>query len=154
MDEKIRTELMTQTGKTVFVFIGNDLRADDGAGPYIAKNIRNDSVKIINAETVFENYVEEIIELKPDKIVIFDCAFFDGKPGEIKLLDENKLLNYKMISTHSFPLNALINVIKSDLKNIKVIIIGIQPESVDYKEGLSENVKKSSDEIINFINSL
>jgi len=154
MDEKIGTELMTQTGKTVFVFIGNDLRADDGAGPYIAKNIRNNKIKVINAETLFENYVEEIIELKPDKIVIFDCAFFDGKPGEIRLLDEEKLVNYKMISTHSFPLNALINLIKSELKNVKVTIIGIQPAMVDYKEGLSQSVKKSADELINFINLL
>jgi Ni,Fe-hydrogenase maturation factor len=61
MDEKIRTELMTKTDRSVFVFIGNDLRADDGAGPYIAKNIYTNRVRIINADTVFEIYVEEII---------------------------------------------------------------------------------------------
>jgi hydrogenase maturation protease len=91
--------------------------------------------------------------LKPDEIVIFDCAFFDGNPGEMRILDEDKLVNYKMISTHSFPLNALINVIKQDLKNVRVIIIGIQPGLVDYKEGLSESVKKTSDELVDLINS-
>lgn len=139
---------------TLYVFIGNELREDDGAGPYIAKNIKNPELKIINAQSVFENHVSSIIDLKPDKLVIIDAAFFDGKDGEAKILDEKNLKSYKMFSTHTLPLNIFLDFIREELKNIDIVIVGIQAKTMDYKEGLSFEVKKTCDEIIKYFNSI
>lgn len=139
---------------TLYVFIGNDLREDDGAGPYMAKKIKNDKIKIIDAGSVFENRVSEIIYLKPDKLVIIDAAFFGGKPGDIQILDEKKLKSYKMFSTHTLPLNIFLELIRDEIKNIEIVILGIQPKSMDYKEGISNEVKESCDNIVNYLNSI
>ncbi len=141
-------------GNTVYVFIGNELREDDGAGPYIAKNIKNEKIRVINAGSVFENSVSEIIDLKPDKLVIFDAAIFEGNPGDIKVLDERNIKNYKMLSTHTIPLNILLDLIKDEVINVKIVIVGILPQSMDYKEGLSEKVKESCDKLIEYLNSI
>ncbi|HOJ86464.1 MAG: hydrogenase maturation peptidase HycI [Elusimicrobiales bacterium] len=139
---------------TLYVFIGNDLREDDGAGPYIAKKIKNDRIKIMDAGSVFENRVSEIIELKPDKLVIIDAAFFGGKPGDMQILDEKNLKSYKMFSTHTLPLNIFLELIRDEIKNIEIVILGIQPKSMDYKEGISKEVQESCDNIVNYLNSI
>lgn len=157
MQELIDRQILQEIkdfNNTVYVFIGNDLRKDDGAGIYIVNNIHNNKIKKINAGSVFENYINEIILLKPQRIVIFDAAFFGKKPGSVEILDEKNIKNYKMISTHTLPLNVFLDFIKEELKDVKIIIIGIQIKDAGFGEELSEEVKKSCDKIINFLNNL
>jgi hydrogenase 3 maturation protease len=155
MDEFISRQISPQ-GKTVIVCIGNDLRADDGVGPYIASflKIKSKDIKIINAFSVIENYIDEIIKFSPNKLIIIDAAFFDGEVGEIRILDENKLSNYKIVSTHSFPLDSILKIIREDLPKLEITILAIQPQDIGYKEALSGKVKAAADEIIEFYNSL
>jgi len=151
MDEEIK-KAISNDNDTLYVFIGNELREDDGAGPYIARNIKNNKIKFIDAHSVFENYISDIIELKPKKIVIMDAAFFEGVAGEIKILDEKNLKSYKIISTHTLPLNTFLDYIRGELKDVNIIILGIQPKRVGYEEKISDEVKKTCDEVINYLN--
>jgi len=137
--------------KTLFVCIGNSLRGDDGVGPYIAEKLKSKNIKVINAGQILENYIDEIISLKPSKIIIIDAAFFNGKVGEYRILEESKLNSYKLISTHSIPINLLLNIIRQDLLDVKIVILGIQPKNIDYNEQLTPYVKKTADEIVEFI---
>lgn len=151
--EDLKKEL-TPIQKTVIVCLGNEFRGDDGIGPYVAKNIKNNKFIVIDAGQILESYIQDIIDYKPKKLIIIDAAFFDGYIGEIRVVDERKISNYKMISTHSFPLTILLDIIRTDLKDIDIKIIGIQISNTDYKEGLTEEVKRSANLLIDLINTL
>ncbi|MEF3281040.1 MAG: hydrogenase 3 maturation endopeptidase HyCI [Elusimicrobiota bacterium] len=154
MNEEFKKALIPE-GKTILVGIGNDLRGDDGVGPYIANRLiskNNENFKVINAGPVIENFVEEIINFAPSKLIIIDAAFFNGKGGQAMVLEEEKLSDHNIITTHSIPLTAILKIIREDLKSVKISIIGIQPEKIDFSEELTSNVKKTADEIVNFYN--
>ncbi len=154
MDISIKEELKF-IDKTVIVCLGSELRCDDGLGPYIGENlkIKKEGLKIVNAFSVIENYVEEIINYAPSKLIVIDAAFFDGKSGEMRILPLEKLSSYKIVSTHSFPLEAVLRIIKQDLPKLEIKILGVQPLDIGYGEGLSFPVKKAAEEIICFLNN-
>lgn len=153
MELTVKKELKFKN-KTVIVCLGSELRADDGLGPYVGENIKvkREGLKVINAFSVIENYVEDIINYSPEKLIVVDAAFFGGKPGEIRILPEENLSSCKMISTHSFPLEAILKIIKQDLPALEIKILGVQPLDTGYSEGLSEPVKKAAQEIIEYFN--
>lgn len=154
MDVSIKEELRF-VNKTLIVCIGSELRSDDGLGPYIGENlkVKKEGLKIINAFSVIENYVEDIINYAPSKLIVIDAAFFEGKPGETKILSLEKLSSYKIVSTHSFPLEAILRIIKQDLPKLEIKILGVQPLDIGYSEGLSSPVKEAAEEIIHFFNN-
>jgi hydrogenase maturation protease HycI len=155
MIEEIKNKLQPK-GKTVIACLGQDLRGDGGVGSYIAKRIsfENDDIIVINVGPVFEKYVNGIMYLKPNKLVVIDSAFFEGDPGEIREVEVDKLNSFKMIPSHTVPLSDLFSVIKDELRDLDIVIVGIQTKDIDLKEGLTEEVQKSADEIIDFYNSL
>lgn len=139
-------------GITLIITVGNDLRADDGIGNYIALNckLQTAKLKIINAEDKPENIIDEAVAMKPSKVVIIDAADFNGKPGEARIFGEDSI-NSATISTHMFPLGAVAKIIKKDT-GAEVFFLGIQPKSVALGEGFSVEVKKAADELIELIN--
>lgn len=148
-------EIFSKLGnRAIIVCIGNDLRNDDGIGPYIAKNIKNDKFKIIDAGQVFENYIYEIIDYNPTDIIFIDAAFFGSSPGDLSLIDENSISSFKLVSTHSLPLTHLLDLIRCEIKDVNIHIIGIQVSNTDFGESISSEVKKTGDDIVNYINSL
>ena len=154
MNNELKDIFSIDFDKTIYVFVGNELRGDDASGPYICKNITNPLINKIDAQSVFENYVWDIIEKSPQKIVIIDAADFGGKVGEIKLLDEDNIKNYHMISTHTLGMDVLIKIIREELKNTKIYLVGIQLKNIDLNAPLSKEVRESCDIIIEFLNSL
>ncbi len=138
--------------KILIVGVGSNYRKDDGVGNYIAESLK-DVVISIPAEENPELYIEMIKALKPETVLIFDAADFDGVPGDVREIKENEIDNLT-ISTHTLPLSIFSHMLKMDT-NIKVRIIGIKPENISYGKGLTESVKKSADNIINYLkNSL
>jgi len=129
--------------------IGNRDGGDDAVGPYIAdvlKQKKLDYIEIIDAGTVPENYTGKIKDYKPEKLVLIDSVDMDLKPGEIRKVPKEKI-GVMHISTHGIPLSVLINYLERYVKNI--FLIGIQPESM--KGELTDNIRKSAEEIINII---
>ena len=153
MNKEVKDILSSNFYETLYVFIGNDLRGDDACGPYICKNITNPLIRKIDAQSVFESYVWEIIEIAPKKLIIIDAADFGGEIGEIRLLDENNIKNYRMVSTHTLGIDMLIKVIRDELKNIEIYIIGIQLKNIEFNHPLSPEVRKSCNMIIDLLNS-
>jgi len=143
-------ELFTsyKKGPLLVITIGNSFRSDDGVGPYIARQIDRckKNLIIINAEDRPENRIDEVIKLKPGKVVIVDAADFGGIPGEIRLI-EKKDISDTSLSTHSFSLNILAAIIEEDT-GAEVFFLGIQPASIQWSEGLSEPVKRAAEKIV------
>ena len=134
--------------KILFVGIGNVLKSDDGVGVYICNNIKNHAnILSLTVETGIENYIGKINILKPDILVLFDCADLRSPAGTFKILEVNQVRDLTF-NTHNISLRRL-----SDFFEMPVYILGIQPEKVDFGENISYLVKDIADKIINQINT-
>ena len=136
---------------TVIICVGNVLRSDDGAGPYIASHLKNTKkLAVFDAGYTPENFIEEVVELKPGRIIVIDAADFGGEAGEVKIISEEDIPE-SSLSTHAIPMKLIYHIFKDDTDS-DIRFIGIQPKSVKYDEGLSPEVKAASDMIISQIN--
>lgn len=134
--------------KILFVGIGNVLKSDDGVGVYICNNIKNHAnILSLTVETGIENYIGKINSLKPDILVLLDCADLRSPAGTYKILEANQVQDLTF-NTHNISLRRL-----SDFFEMPVYILGIQPEKVDFGENISYLVKDIADRIINQINT-
>jgi len=134
--------------KILFVGIGNVLKSDDGVGVYICNNIKNHAnILSLTVETGIENYIGKINTLKPDILVLLDCADLRSPAGTFKILEVNQVQDLTF-NTHNISLRRL-----SDFFEMPVYILGIQPEKVDFGENISYLVKDIADRIINQINT-
>ncbi|OFY65999.1 MAG: hypothetical protein A2V64_10185 [Bacteroidetes bacterium RBG_13_43_22] len=141
--------ILLQKGKKIlFVGIGNVLKSDDGVGVYISSNIKKkDDISSLTVETSIENYIGKINSLKPDLLVLIDCADLKSSAGTYKLLDVNQIQDITF-NTHNISLRRL-----SELFEMPVFMLGIQPEKVEFGENISYLVKNIADRIIKLINS-
>jgi len=132
--------------------MGNDFRSDDGIGIYIVEHLNplSSNVVIINLRNTPEMFLDDIVQSKPNKTILFDAANFEGVPGEIKYIPQEYINNYTL-STHTFPPGVIAELIKADTDS-EVYFIGIQAENFDLGEEISPSVQKSGDTLIKFIN--
>ncbi len=148
-------EFLKAYKKLVIMGIGNDIRGDDGIGPYIVENIKHlesSNVSILNATTVPENFTGKIRKIDPTHIIIVDAVIMNEGPGKIKIVKKEEVAGVS-ISTHSMSLSYLVNYLELE-KPYNILFIGIEPESMELGQGLSPLVKYSSDEIINIFTEI
>ena len=141
------SDFLTDCGKLIVLGVGNELKCDDGVGPFIIKKLKQDDIEserllFINAETVPENFTGKIRKEKPTHLIIVDACLMGGEPGDIKIVDEYDFANIG-ISTHSMSLSFFVRYLEKDT-DFRIIFIGIEPESMDYSENLTENVEKTA----------
>jgi len=142
--------------KVVILGIGNSLRGDDGVGPYIIKNLKlpitNYQLQTFDCGEMPENFLQPVIEAKPDILILVDCADFGGKPGEVKQLTPSQVIR-SGLSTHSMSLKLFLDRVGEDT-NAQIIVLGIQPQTIAFGEGLSEPVKNSLKDVEREIKSI
>lgn len=138
--------------KTLVITVGNELRNDDAVGCYIASKFatNNDNLKLLDAKNNPENIIDNAVSQNPKKVVIIDAANYGGSVGEAKLLPIDQIDN-SVLSTHTFPLSLIGKIIKDDC-GAMVYYLGIQIKSIELGDKISEEVKNTADEIINYIN--
>jgi hydrogenase 3 maturation protease len=124
---------------SVFIGVGNPMKGDDGIGPYIAERIPG----AITAGTAPENFIGKIKGQNPDAVSVFDALDFDGKPGQIRVL-EAKETKGLLLSTHSLPLSLFAEMLAPS----RVILVGIQPKSLGFGEEMSDEVKGAAKKLL------
>jgi len=145
MIENLRS-LLDSNNSILFVGIGNILKKDDGIGVYISNKIKtSDRIQSLTVEQSIENYIGKINSLNPDLLILIDCVNFNEKPGYTDLIPVPQLLDHTT-NTHNISLGKI-----SELFNMPVNVLGIQPQNVSFGEGFSSVVKKSADKIISVI---
>ncbi len=132
----------------ILMGVGNELRGDDAIGIYVARNFRKEGWKVILAGQVPEDFTSEIKRYRPELLVIVDAALMDLNPGEFRRVPEDKIPKVAF-STHGMPLSFLMEYLRDYVG--KIILIGIQPKSMEFGEGLSEEVKKAGDKLIELL---
>ena len=143
--------------------IGNELKYDDGVGPYIISKLNlldlNDDVLLINAQTVPENFTGKIRKENPSHIILIDACLMGLDYGDYKIVDKEDFVNIG-ISTHSMSLSYFVKFLNQD----NILFIGIEPQFLelidqdslgpldvdlmDFNGELTYNVEKSANEII------
>ena len=143
--------------------IGNELKYDDGVGPYIISKLNlldlNEDVLLINAQTVPENFTGKIRKENPSHIILIDACLMGLDYGDYKIVDKEDFVNIG-ISTHSMSLSYFVKFLNQD----NILFIGIEPQFLelidrdslgpldvdlmDFNGELTDNVEKSANEII------
>lgn len=137
-----------QYERMVFVGLGNELRADDGAGLKLVERLKSkkefNNSHFIFAERNPENHLQEIISYNPQIVIFVDAADWNGHAGDIKIFNDEEV-SQTGFSTHTFS----IKMIKDFLLNhqqMDFMFIGIQPFTTNFSEELSPQVKTKLDE--------
>ena len=134
--------------KLAVLGIGNSLRGDDALGLEILTLLQGNvpqRVNLIQTDTMPEDFTDEVTRLRPSHVLLIDAASFEAKPGEVKLVPPEEIAGLP-ISTHALPLSLFAEVVQSSIKT-KVLLLGVQPKSVDFVEGLTPEVEKASKDI-------
>jgi len=134
--------------KRLVVTVGNDMMGDDGAGPMLARMIRQTPLvdwDMLEAGNVPENYLFRIREMAPERVVIVDAADMGLVAGEIGLIDKEGIASSFLLSTHALPLNYLMEAIGEFVPSVE--LLGVQPEVVAFGWPLSPQVKRAVERI-------
>jgi hydrogenase 3 maturation protease len=139
--------LKKESGKVLFVGIGNVLRSDDGIGVYISNNIKPSAyISSLTVELSIENYIGKINKLNPDILVLIDCVDLKKESGYYSLLPVEQIRDFT-IHTHNISLSRI-----STLFKMPVLILGIQPKIISFGEGFSAEAEKTANNLIKLIN--
>jgi len=139
--------------RAVIVGIGNPLRHDDGVGIEVVKELKGkalgDTILLIESESVPEDFVEPIVEFKPSHILIIDAALLGVEPGFAKLTSSSEISGIA-ISTHALPVQIFCSYLKK-VTGAEVGLLLIQPENVDFGEGLSPELRRAVDKVVDVL---
>lgn len=136
--------------KLLILGVGNELKRDDGVGPFIVDNLdEKDNVICINAKTVPENFTGKIRKEQPSHVIIVDACLMGGEAGDIKIVYKDDFVNIG-ISTHSMSLSYFVKYLERD-NDFKIIFVGIEPETMEFGEELSEKIEKTAFYFINLL---
>ncbi len=141
-------KLLSKTDKKIlFVGIGNAIKSDDGIGIYICKNIKTkNNIRTLIVESGIEKYVGKINSMDPGILILVDCTDFNKQPGFYDLISVNDIRDHTF-NTHTISVKRI-----SEFFKMEKYLLGIQPENVKFGEQISEKVKQSADQLIQYIN--
>ena len=140
--------------KLIVLGIGNELKSDDGVGPYIIsklkeENMENKNLLFIDSKTVPENFTGKIKKENPTHLIIVDACLMDCQPGEMKIVNKYDFASIG-ISTHSMSLSFFVRYLERD-RNFNIIFVGIEPETMEMGEKPTPKVQKAAEDFIDIL---
>ena len=143
--------------KLIVLGVGNELKSDDGIGPFIIKklkqeNIENKNLLFIDGKTVPENFTGKIRKEKPTHLIIVDACLMDLQPGEMQIVNKYEFANIG-ISTHSMSLSFFVRYLEKDT-DFGIIFVGIEPETMDWGEKPTPKVENAANEFIKILKGI
>ncbi len=137
-DSKLETPI-------VVLGLGNPLMADEGIGVHVVERLhqradRYPDVEFIDAGTGGMSVLHWIEGRR--KAVFVDCAFMGGEPGQIRRFTPEEVRSTKVLAHQSLHEADLLRILtlaeQLDQSPEEVIIFGIEPETVEPRQGLSD----------------
>ncbi len=144
--------------KLIVLGVGNELKSDDGVGPFIVNKLKEDKIEdgkkllFIDAKTVPENFTGKIRKEKPSHVIIVDACLMGCKPGEMKIVNRHDFADIG-ISTHSMSLSFFVRYLEED-NDFKITFVGIEPETMDWGEKPTLKVEKTAYEFIDILKGI
>ncbi|QBF83704.1 hydrogenase maturation peptidase HycI [Shewanella maritima] len=128
--------------KNVLLAVGNSMMGDDGAGPLLAELMLKNPIEdwaVIDGGSAPENCVYKVRQLAPERVIVFDAAEIGEQAGEVRVIDPDAIADMFIMSTHSLPLNFLIEDLKTFVP--EVLFVGVQPAIVAFSFPMTEMVE-------------
>jgi len=139
--------------RVVIAGIGNPFRRDDFVGVETVRNLQNKvstSVFLIEAETVPENFMQQIANFKPTHILLVDAGIINKEPGTTQLADPTQLMRKTSISTHTMPLRIFCDYL-TETTGAKISLLVIQPKDTSFGEGLTPKLRETVTNLTNIL---
>ena len=136
----------------VVLGVGSELRSDDAVGVLIARKIAEKNLKgvrSLSAGTAPENFTADIRQISPTHVLIVDSADMGEPAGTIRLIDPEDIGGISF-GTHALPLGVLAGYLEKET-GCRVIVLGIQPQSVDFGEQISDPVRTAMEKAVQAI---
>lgn len=169
--------------RIVFLGVGEEKMGDDAVGVYIISELlsySNEKFLFINAGIDPMSRIDQIVEFNPSHLCILDTCTLNREPGTVSIIERENISDLVPISTHTIPIQVVIDLLIENLPKLKVFMIGFVPETLEgftelslYKQenytleersenidlpffelNLSSTVKNAADNVINMIKKL
>ena len=130
--DKLLTETRDAT-KVAIIGIGEEKLTDDGVGPYIIYKLlqfNNDKFLIMNCGIDMMARMDEIITFAPSHMILIDTCTYNGPPGTVAILKRKDISDLVPISSHTIPVQIVIDLLHEKIPNLHSFMIGIVPESL------------------------
>jgi len=157
------SRFLQEAGKVAVLGVGNEIRADDGAGTCVARLVAKALAKR-DAHTLVvpcigvpggsapENFTGIILRFSPTHLIVVDAFFQGGLPGEISEIPECQIQGLSL-SSHKMPLGVLRDFFRAEgIRNI--LFLGIEPRSIQFGRKMSPEVRRSAAELARTILAL
>jgi hydrogenase 3 maturation protease len=142
--------------RVAVVGIGNTMRGDDAIGVEIVNLLRSKvspNVLLIEAETMPENYIDQIVDYHPSHVLILDSGLIGKKPGATKSLTPTENMQ-AAFSSHMLPLQVFCAYLEKAI-SVKILMLIVQPKDMEMGEGLTKELinaaKKTADFLIKIL---
>jgi hydrogenase 3 maturation protease len=87
--------------------------------------------------------VQQIVDFKPTHVLLIDAALLGLKPGEVRLVDPERLVDFPAVSTHMLPLRIFCDYVEK-MSKAKIGLLLIQPGKADFGEELTSEIEASA----------
>jgi hydrogenase 3 maturation protease len=141
--------------KKIFVLgIGMIWKGDDRLGVALARSLAKKlpaepDIRVVNGGEAPENFTGSIRAFSPSHVILLDAVDHGLEPGTAFLADERSIAVGDMTS-HHLPLRLLMRFIGNSIP-CRVILIGVQPQTLLPGNRLSAPVKKTLPPLAEFL---
>jgi hydrogenase 3 maturation protease len=148
------SEFISGSRRIAILGIGNDLRTDDGLGPYVINKLRthHPDILIENVGSVPEAFASSLAEFGAERVIMIDAADMRKPVGHIELVNKDRIGGIA-ISTHSMPLSFLMQYLENST-GANTVLLGIQPRSIQFGEGMTPEIGQIAQELVTMMDSV
>ncbi|MHA1731667.1 MAG: hydrogenase maturation protease [Promethearchaeota archaeon] len=175
-------EVLLAGGRRVIVIgVGEPKMRDDGVGPFVIVRLYElvlfggepapdrmafikraggggyrefERLLLLNPNTTPENWLGEMVEFRPDVVLIVDSAQLGAPPGTVELVPAEKIVNVVGISTHTLPIPILVDRLKSEVPGVDVYLVGVEPEVIDGNRQVNYYVDGKRPDFLDFLDTV
>ncbi len=132
--------------------VGNILLKDEGVGVHVIRELEKkklpSTIELMDAGTALFSISHLLKERK--KIVVIDAAKGGKRPGTIYRILPSQIKNEhnKLLSLHEMGLMECLATLEDEARPRDIVIIGIEPESIDWGLRLSSKLQQKLPEIV------
>jgi hydrogenase maturation protease len=158
-DERWRREAgeaIASARRIVVLGAGNPDKGDDGAGVAAAAGLKKRlspaerrRFRVLSGGPAPENLTGKIRAFGPGLVVLLDAALGGREPGSLFRVDPETISD-DGVSTHRISLGFLVRYIEESIR-CPVIMLGIEPKSMDKGAELTPEAKKGISSAVDFL---
>lgn len=145
--------IIKKTPKAAFLGVGSPLKGDDNVGNQVvallAEKLKarpGQEFQFYRGESAPENFTGVIRQFGPEYLIIFDAAELSEPPGTFSIITPEQIDGMSFAS-HVLPLKIICNYLNSAVGR-QILLVGVQPESIEFGESLSVKVKQVIDSFV------